>query len=152
MNCPNCGANLPDGTLSCPNCAAPIPSQAGFSNPMPVNTMPKKSNKGLIIGIACGAVVVIAAVILCIVLFSGSQDGTYVNNDFEDYGIDCTLTVDGNKCELKMSGYGESTSEKGTIKFNGKKVTITFDGEKSEGTYNKSKKTIEIDGMTFKKK
>lgn len=152
MNCPNCGTNIPDGVLSCPNCAAPVSNQTGFSNPMPVNAMPRKSNKGLIIGIACGAVVVIAAIILCIVLFTGGKNGTYVNNDFKDYGIDCTLKVNGSKCELKMAGFGETTTEKGTIKFNGSKVTITFDGESSKGTYNKSKKTIEIDGMTFKKK
>ena len=152
MNCPNCGTNLPDGTMSCPNCAAPVPAQTGYSNPMPANAMPKKTNKGLIIGILCGAVAIIAAIIICIILFTGTTDGTYVCEDFVESGIDCVLKVNGSKCELKMTFLGESESEEGTIKFSGKKVTITIDGETNVGTYNKSKKTIEIDGMTFKKK
>ncbi len=156
MNCPNCGAQLQEGTLVCPNCAAALPvdnaSQPAF-NQAPVYDVPKKSKKGLIIGLSCAAVVVIAAVILCVVLLiGGGKNGTYLCKDMEAYGVTCTIKVDGSKFTMKMAAFGENETQKGTIKFNGKKVKLTAEGETIEGTYNKSKKTITFEGMTFTKK
>ncbi|MDE7431186.1 MAG: hypothetical protein K2N34_04625 [Lachnospiraceae bacterium] len=105
MNCPNCQTNLPEGAISCPNCATPVPYPNAFSNPIPTDGMQKKPKKGLIIGISFGAVIMIAALITCILFFIiGQKDGTYVCEDLSAYGVDVTLKVNGNKCELKVSG------------------------------------------------
>lgn len=155
MNCPNCGADVQEGLMSCPNCAAALPVT---ENPYDVSTgpmaVPKKTNTGLIIGVACGVVVLLAAAIVCIVLLiGGGKDGTYVCKDLSALGIECTLKVDGNKFTMKMEAFGESETETGTIKFSGKTVKLTSsDGETIEGTYNKSKKTITVDEMKFTKK
>lgn len=153
MNCPNCGTEVQEGSLSCPNCAAALPITSDVSNGGFSPAAPKKSHTGLIIGVVCGVVAVIAAIILCVVLLGGGgKDGTYVCKDMEALGIECTLKVDGSKFTLKMSAYGESEKQSGKIKFDGKKVTLTVDGESIEGTYNKSKKQITVEGMTFTKK
>lgn len=154
MNCPNCGTNVPDGMMSCPNCAATLPvNDNSYDSTTGSMASPKKKNTGLIIGVIAGVVVLLAAVVVCIVLLLGSgKDGTYVCKDMSGFGVDCTLKVDGNKFTLKISGFGESESESGTIKFSGKTVKLTSDGETIEGEYNKSKKTITIEGMTFTKK
>lgn len=154
MNCPNCGTYIKEGVMSCPNCATELPVTNSFydasSGPMAV---PKKTNTGLIIGIVGGVVVLLAAAIVCIVLLLGNgKDGTYVCKDMADYGIECTLKVDGNKFTLKMNAFGTTTEESGTIKFSGKTVKLTSDGETIEGEYNKSKKTISFEDMTFTKK
>lgn len=156
MNCPKCGATLQDDMLVCPTCGTPLPvqseSQSDFANAAPT-TAPAKSKKGLIIGLAAGAVAIIALIVVLIVfVFAGGPDGTYECSDLKALGITCTLKVDGDEFTLKMSAYGETETQKGKIKFDGKKVTMTVDGESEEGTYNKSDETIEFEGMTFKKK
>lgn len=154
MNCPNCGTEVQEGLMSCPNCAAALPVT---DNPYNVSTgpmaVPKKTNTGLIIGVVCGVAALLVVAVVCIVLLLGNgKDGTYVCKEMSAFGVDCTLKVDGNKFTLKMSGFGESEKESGKIKFSGKTVKLTVDGETIEGTYNKSKKTITFEGMTFTKK
>ncbi|MBQ9610324.1 MAG: zinc ribbon domain-containing protein [Lachnospiraceae bacterium] len=172
MNCPSCGNQVADGSMSCPVCgAALIPSggmqpqyqsapqgfdsmQQGGMQPQ-YQAVPQSSggNKtGLIIGIIVAAVAVIALV-LCLVLgvFSG-KDGTYVCNDYAAFGMDVTLEVDGDNFTLTMNAFGETETESGTIKFKGDKVELTAEGETIEGDYSKKDKTITIEGMTFKKK
>ena len=157
MNCPNCGTELPEGSVVCTNCAASLVESTiqsnDFNQASAYTEPPKKSKKGLIIGLSCAAVAIIAIVVIAIVLIiGGNKNGTYTCKEMESYGVKCTLKVNGDKFTLKMSAYGEEEKESGKIKFKGKKVTLTVDGEDVKGTYNKSKKTIDIEGMTFTKK
>ena len=80
--CPNCGANLPDGSAFCTNCGARLaraaapaaapaarPAYAGAPAPRPS----KKSRKGLILGLV--AVVLLAAIALGVLFLTGVLGG-----------------------------------------------------------------------------
>ena len=172
MICPSCGSQVDDNSPSCPVCGGTLfdqnAMQQGYGQPQGMNPMqggaqpqyapepPKKSKTGLIIGIVVAAVAVIA-IVLCLVLgvFS-SKNGKYVCDDYAAFGMDLSLTVDGDKFTLEMSAFGESDSTEGTIKFKGDKVEMTAEGDTIEGTYSKKDKSITISeeglSMTFKKK
>ena len=116
---------------------------------------PKKSNKGLIIGLAIGGVVLFIAILSVIVaiatpsILNTKRNGTYVCND---YGMTMTLKVNGEKFTLTSKYDGESEKTNGKIKFDGDTVKLTAKGETIKGKYNSEKKTITIEGMKFKKK
>ena len=161
MNCPTCGNFIPDGAPACPNCgtvAAPNYSQPqAYGSPYynPGMVTPKKSNKGLIIGLAIGGVVLFIAILSVIVaiatpsILNTKRNGTYVCND---YGMTMTLKVNGEKFTLTSKYDGESEKTNGKIKFDGDTVKLTAKGETIKGKYNSEKKTITIEGMKFKKK
>lgn len=159
MNCPTCGNFIPDGAPACPNCgtvAAPNYSQPqAYDSPYnnPGMGTPKKSNKGLIIGLSAGAAVIILAVVVTAFVFLfTTKNGTYVCNDYKEYGVTMSLKVNGDKFTLTNKYDGESEKTNGKIKFDGDTVKLTAEGETIKGKYNSKKKTITIEGMKFKKK
>jgi hypothetical protein len=204
MICPNCGADIPEGSTSCPTCGyeagatqtyeggtqygetaaasaqyagsdaqysdanaqyansnmqytdpnAPYadPTQAAYGSPY--GTAQPKKKTGMIIGIIAG-VVVVAAVVVCLVLFvfGNKRDGKYVCDIYSAFGIDVYLDVNGEDVKMVMEydtdGDGEITedeqeSQEGTIEFDGDTCTITIDGSSEECTYDKKEGTITI--------
>lgn len=170
MNCPNCGAELPEGSTWCAACGNAIDAQpAGgaadslFSGTPVAEAPAKKSKAGLIVAVVA-IVAVIAVLAVVVILKGGKHNGTYKLTSLSAYGmefsvdqfesmagvkVDMTLTVKGSKCELKVSketaeamGSG-FTSGTGKIKFDGDKVTIESDGTLT-GTYDADAKTITL--------
>lgn len=155
MNCPFCGANLPDGTDFCSNCGQVItPTQSsnpsgfnpnaaifnGVSNNAPYQASPavpaKKSN-GAVIG-AIVAVLVVVGVVLFIL-----TNCKYIGN-YSFYGIkmtymgqEMTFTAD----ELGMSSEDAKLS---VGLFN--KASFTFEGKKYTGKLKVKGKDVEIIG------
>ena len=167
MNCPSCGNQVADGAANCPVCGAPLMVAGGMPQGMdpmqqggvqPQYQAPQGGGKktGLIIGIAVAAVVVIALIVCFALGLFSSKNGKYVCDDYASFGMDVTLEVKGSDFTLTMSAFGETESQKGTIKFKGSKVELTAEGETIEGKYSKKDKTITIEedgmSMTFKKK
>lgn len=83
MNCPRCQNPIPEGSAFCPRCGYTMtpmqnPSQASWAEP------PKKSNKGLLLGILAGAAVlvcIVLAVILVVVLKGQKKTANTDNTD-----------------------------------------------------------------------
>lgn len=134
---------------------SPAPAYGVPTDVIPTDVVPeKKSKTGLIIGIVAG-VIVLAAIVVCIILFvfGNKTDGKYVCDVYAAFGIDVYLDVDGSDVsmvmEYDMDGDGEITEdeqeiEDGTIEFDGDVCTITIDGDSQEATYDSKEKTITI--------
>lgn len=163
MNCPVCGNEMPEGVTQCSACgysadaAQPVQQmqpmqpmqQAGFNNEEPA-----KSKKGLMIGIIIGAVVLIAAiaVILIVFVFGKSKlEGTYKCDDYEDFGLTMELELDDGKCEVVVTGWGESDTQEGTYTVDGDTVTMVFPDETMVGEFDSKEGTLTIDGLVFEK-
>ena len=161
MNCPNCGADIPEGELTCPVCG----SSATDAQPVNMTSTAApapKSNKGVIIGVVAALVAIAAIVVVLVVfVFGGSKpDGHYVCDDMSFGGIEMALDINGDKATMSMTmefdvdGNGEidpeteseSETQEGTVSIDGDKMTLTFDGESMVATYNKKEKTIVLDG------
>lgn len=178
MNCPNCGAELPEGSTWCAACGSAVDAQqsggvndALFSS-APASAPAKKSNVGAIIAVI--AVVVVIAVLAVVVLTRGGKyNGTYELSEVSAFGmtfsakefeemsgqkLDMTLTVKGSKCTLSadMADMGVEGSGSAKIKFSGDTVTITDGGQTITGKYDSSEKTITLNSqgvdMVFRKK
>lgn len=139
MFCPNCGAQIPDGTKFCSRCGKSLVANTSSSTPSPQNTsfqaahsgapqyqsqsvsytplptQPKKSNKGLVIGLIAAAVVVVIVAILffssCVFgkfSYVGTWEGT---GDYSGDIVDITLTLEGdNTGEMEMAYDGDTIS------------------------------------------
>ena len=122
--------------------------QSGYGYPQGYPAPKRGKKKGLIIGIA------IAALVLIICFATGvfsSKNGKYVCNDYASSGMYMSIEVDGSDFTLTVTEDGETSTSSGTIKFKGDSVVLSAAGETLEGTYDKSNKTITIEGLTFKK-
>lgn len=168
MNCPNCGAQLPDGATFCTACGTPIQQAAPDMYAQPENAYAQpayeaaqpaapKSKKGLIGGIIAG-VVVLAAILVVLFVFvlgGGKLDGKYVCKDFAAFGMDMYIEIDGDKFTMVSAYEDEKESEEGTVKVDGDKISLTVDGETLDAKYDKKEKTITISesgiSLTFTK-
>ena len=171
MNCPNCGADLPEGAQFCSICQQPIAGPAGASvndqlfNAAPTyDAAPKK--KTPVVGIVIGVVAALAiAFVLVFFVLGARYNGTYMLESMSYGGMTMTasdlgmddigLKVSFGKCEfvggesLGLDAYGKSK-----IKFTSDSVTITdSDGTEATGDFDGSSFTLEIEGveMTFSK-
>jgi hypothetical protein len=133
--------------------ANPYPAQPTYATPYPAQPE-KKSNTGLIVGIIAG-VVVVAAVVVCLILFvfGSKTDGRYSCDTFAAFGMDFYLDVDGEDVTMVIQydydGDGEISddekeTEEGTIEFDGDVCTITIDDESLDCEYDKKEKTITV--------
>lgn len=173
MNCPNCGADLPDGSTYCSICATPIQgNQPNVSDGLfnqssaPAATPKKSSPVGIIIGVVAALVVVF---LLGFFVLGGRYNGTYMldtmsmegmtisASDLAAFGMsDVGIKVSFGRCSFvggESLGLGESGKSK--IKFTSDSVTITdSDGTTATGSFDGKSFTIESSGveMTFTKK
>lgn len=180
MNCPNCGAELPEGSTWCAACGNAIDAQSSggaadalfSSSPAAEAPAKKKSSAGAIIAVI--AVIAVVAVLAVVVLMKGGKyNGTYELSEVSAMGmtysaeefeqlsgqkLDMTLTVKGSKCTLSanMPGMGVSGDGSAKIKFSGDTVTIEDNSQTITGKYDSSAKTITLNSqgvdMVFKKK
>lgn len=178
MNCPNCGAELPEGSTWCAACGSAVDAQqsggvndALFSS-SPAGAPAKKSNVGAIIAVIA-AVVVIAVLAVVVFMKGGKYNGTYELSEVSAFGmtysaeefealsgqkLDMTLTIKGSKCTLSanMSGMGVVGDGSAKIKISGSTVTIEDSTQTITGKYDSSAKTITLNSqgvdMVFKKK
>ncbi|MCM1288901.1 MAG: zinc ribbon domain-containing protein [Clostridium sp.] len=182
MNCPNCGAELPEGSTWCAACGNAVDAQqsgggvndALFSGaPTGVTAAPaKKSKVGAIIAVVA-VIAVIAVLAVVVVLKGGKYNGTYELSAVSAFGftysaeefealsgqkLDMTLTVKGSKCILSadMADMGVEGSGSAKITFSGNSVTIEDGSQEITGTYDSSEKTITLSAsgvdMVFKKR
>lgn len=178
MNCPNCGAELPEGSTWCAACGNAVDAQSSggvndalFSS-SPAAVPAKKSNVGAIIAVIA-VVAVIAVLAVVVVMKGGKYDGTYELSEVSAFGmtysvdefeklagqkLDMTITVKGSKCTVSanMPGMGVEGDGSAKIKFSGDTVTIEDSSQTMTGTYDSSAKTITLNSqgvdMVFKKK
>lgn len=168
MNCPSCGADLPEGSAVCNVCQQPIAGAANVNdslfNTAPTAVAPKK--KAPVVPIVIGVVAIAVIAFLLVYFVVGARyNGTYMLESMsysgmtltaEDLGMeDVGLKVSFGKCEfvggddLGLSGY-----EKSKIKFTSDTVTITDgDGTEATGDFDGDSFTLDITGveMTFSK-
>ena len=168
MNCPNCGAEIPEGITFCSSCGTSVQAQPSVQPAYDMGSAPYQATPGVapkksapigaIIGIAV-ALVAIVCVVFFVFLKGGNYNGkykliemTYMGKTFNEEDISAagqsmTLTIKGSKCDLE--------GENAKIKIKGDKVEVTDSVGTYEGTYDKSEKTItlDIEGiiMVFKK-
>lgn len=77
INCTECGKEVSDKAITCPNCGAPIKNNTVYvkrPNGQLAPTPKKKSNKGIIIAIVIGIIVLIG-------LFGGNSESETKSND-----------------------------------------------------------------------
>lgn len=174
MNCPNCGADLPDGSTYCSICGAPIQgNQPNVGNAMfnqsgmPAAAPAKKSSPvGIIIGAVAALVIVF---LLGFFVLDGKYNGTYMLESMSMQGFTITeadldsmgasdvgIKVSFGRCSFvggESLGLGETGKSK--IKFTSDSVTITdSDGTTATGSFDGKSFTIISSGveMTFTKK
>lgn len=172
MNCPNCGADLPDGSTYCSICATPIqgnqPNAGGamYSQSGASAVPTKKSSPvGIIIGVVAALVVVF---LLGYFVLGGKYNGTYMldtmsmegmtfsASDLAVFGMsDVGIKVSFGRCSfVGGDSLGLGDSGKSKIKFTSDSVTITdSDGTTATGSFDGKSFTIESSGveMTFTK-
>ncbi|MBQ9199789.1 MAG: zinc ribbon domain-containing protein [Lachnospiraceae bacterium] len=174
MNCPFCGADLPEGSDFCPSCGQVITPEQSQSNQtgfnvnnaifngasntsyQPAAPAPaKKSNSGSIIGIVVALLVVVAVGLF---IFTNCK---YIGN-YKFYGMKMTYmgqTMTFTASDMGMSSDAAKLSvglfNRATFDFNGDKSTgkltvkgsdVTLEGSDGTlyGTFDKSEKTISI--------
>ncbi|MDE6025640.1 MAG: zinc ribbon domain-containing protein [Lachnospiraceae bacterium] len=178
MNCPNCGAELPEGSTWCASCGNAIDSQSSggasdalFSSTPTASAPAKKSAAGPIIAIVAILAVIAVAAILVVpkMKYNGTYElsevsamgMTWTAADFEEMSgqkLDMSLKVSFGKVELSadMADMGVEGSGTAKIKISGSKVTITENGQTLEGKYDSKAQTITLNAegvdMVFKKK
>ncbi|MGN0152444.1 MAG: hypothetical protein ACI39Q_08220 [Wujia sp.] len=174
MNCPNCGADLPEGSTFCSICQSPVgDAQSAVNdalfNGAPVYAAEPAKKKAPVLGIVIGIVAIVAiAFLLIFFVLGGRYNGTYMLDSMSADGMTITaddlsafgmtnfgIKISFGKCEF-VGGEDYGFDEAGTskIKISGGKVTITdTDGTTATGTFDGDSFTIEESGvsMTFKK-
>lgn len=91
MFCGNCGTHNNESSAFCANCGAPLT----LETPAPQAPAPKRSKKGLIIGLSIGAAVLaILAVVLILTLGGGKKSGAQAPEDIAAQYMDCFLDAD----------------------------------------------------------
>jgi hypothetical protein len=165
--------DIPEENSVCPSCGYQTDASVGgvqqfdgdaqYSDPYQAAPVyapaPEKKKTGPVIGIIAG-VVVVAAVVVCLVLFvfGNKTDGKYVCDTFAAFGMDFYLNVDGEDVEWVMAydtdGDGtisdeEKETEEGTIVFDGDICTITMEGESMDCAYDKKEGTITLSDDDF---
>lgn len=142
MNCPNCGADLPEGSTFCSVCQAPIngaatsPVNDALFNAAPTYAAGSAKKKAPVVGIVIGVIVALAA-LFCIGFFvlGGKHNGTYYLESMSyfgetlsasDLGMDGVgLKVSFGKCEFVGAEDLIGETGRSKIKFSGDEVTIT---------------------------
>lgn len=158
MNCPNCGADLPEGSTVCSVCSTPI-------NTAPAYEAAPAKKKAPVVPIVIAVVVVLAAVLIGYFVINGKHNGTYYLESMSyagttmsasDLGMtDVGIKVSFGRCEFVGGdelGLGDSGRSK--IKFSDGTVTITdSDGTSISGDYDGDSFTLNASGvdMTFTK-
>ncbi len=153
MNCPNCGADLPEGSVVCSVCAAPI-------NAAPAYVAEPAKKKTPVVAIIIGVIVILAAV-FCVGFFvlGGRHNGTYYLESMSyagdtlsasDLGMDSVgLKVSFGRVEfVGADDLGLGDSGKSKIKFSGDTVTITdSDGTTLSGDFDGDSITLDASGV-----
>lgn len=174
MNCPNCGAEVPAGSVMCPVCGNPVVAQPNmpYGAPTPaqpeyMDLTPMKKKSSPLIGIIVAIAAIVAVLLVGYFVLGGKYTGTYKLTEVSvsAYGIteslgeeelmangmgNVSLKVTFNRCKFKGL---ESYSLTGPYKFkiSGEKVTITGSDGSIYGKYDKDEKSITLtetaDGM-----
>ena len=170
----NAPAGNPFGAMEAPQGYDPAQQPMGMDDPFAVppistqlQTPPKKSHTGLIIGIIAG-VAVIAALVVCLIMgvFSGKNGKYYLDSmnyngvsltadSIKAFGLDVSdmyIELNDDKFTLSLGSLG-GVSASGDVTYDGSTITLTYEGRSISGTLSGKTITIEIEGsgMTFKK-
>lgn len=94
------------------------------------------------LSLALAVVMIVSAVLLTACGSDDKLSGKYV---YEIYGMEITMSFDGDKVTMDVLG----ESEEGTYKLKGDKVDITIDGDTKTADISSDHKTItlELEGM-----
>lgn len=177
MNCPNCGAALPDGSTYCPICAMPIQGNQPNGSMMFQQPAPSRK-KAALVGIIISAVVVLAITFLLgFFVLGGRYNGTYMldpdckyngtymidsvslgewtlpASDLASFGMDdIGIKVSFDECSfVGGESLGLDSSDTSRIEFIGDTVIITDnDGTTAEGSLDGNSIIIESDGLLMK--
>lgn len=169
MNCPNCGAEVPAGSVMCPVCGGPVVAQPGLdygaapTQPQYMDLAPRKKQSALP-GILIALVAVVAVVLVGYFLLGGRYVGKYklvemtyeedgysetvTSDDLEMSGMNVSLNVGIRTCKFK--GLGQDNA-KYKISIKGEDVTVTASDGTIHGSYDKENKriTLPFDGALF---
>lgn len=176
MNCPNCGAALPEGSTYCSICAMPI--QESLSDGMMFQRQPAPPRRRTALaGIIISAVVILAVTFLVsFFTLGGRYNGTYMldpdcryngiymldtvslgdmimpASELASYGMsDIGIKVSFGRCSFVGSeALGLGNSGESRITFTDDTVTIIdSDGTTAEGSFDGSSFTIELSGLSM---
>lgn len=139
MNCPNCGANLPDGSAFCNFCGTQFQQANPYTNPYnaaPVNqynaapaaTAKKAPTAAIIAGIVI--LLAVAAIIVVLVTKGGKSGNKDVDGNYVLYKMDYAgMTYDEDDIIASTSANERNLKIKGdTVTFNGASADIEYDG------------------------
>ena len=101
-------------------------------------------SKGMIVGIAAGAVVIIGLIICFALGLFHFRNGTYIWDDYEFDGTSLMLEISGDEGVLTAKYNGKTDTENIHLDFDGSKVVLSANGKYIEGTYNRKNQTISI--------
>lgn len=136
MFCTKCGKNIEDTASFCIHCGSKVEGQTAASQYAPqqqyAGYAPKKSNKGLMIGLIAGAAVVAIVLILVLVVFPGGSS-EIMGKWYDESGFTTVEFMGGGKCKTSAMGFMEfegnytfdSGSKKGTITISAMGMTET---------------------------
>ncbi len=132
MRCPNCGAEIPDGSVQCPNCGVRILQNQGPYYPNQNPSYAPRAGKGKLIAII--AVVVAATLIVAGIAILFSSPGNAPSNGFSNGG-GTSNTNTNNDIEFKSKMIGEHSWRLEVSANDIDPENLTYAIEKSDGTF-----------------
>lgn len=156
MFCTKCGKNIEDTAAFCVHCGSKVEGQPAQPQYAPQQqpagyAPPKKSNKGLIIGIIAGAAVVAIVLILVLVVFPGGSSDI-MGKWYDETGYSTVEFMGGGNC--KMSAMGMELDATYTFDANSKEgeMTMSFMGMTETSSFSINDKGIlNIEGTEYSK-
>jgi hypothetical protein len=160
MYCTKCGQQSEDGTVFCSRCGnnlqsanqsptapAAAPVYQGYAQGYPV---PKKSNKGLIIGLSVGAAVLVIAAVLLFVFILPGGSGDIAGKWYEQTGFGGTVEfLSGGNVNYEAAGFpmsGKYTYNSGSKTG---QMTIEIFGMSEDVDFALEGNMLNVDGAYF---
>ena len=116
----------------------------GYSREEQKKTGKKAGGIGKWIGLSAGILAVGAVLVLWLLGFFHSKNGTYIWDDYQVFGMTVELKIDGDTADLTITADGKPQTQKCNVAFDSDKVVLSMNGKYLNCEYNRKKQTITI--------
>lgn len=123
-----------------------------YSESLPEPRVKEKAGKngiGKWIGLSAGVLALGAVLVLWLLGFFHSKNGTYIWDDYQVFGMTVELKIDGDTGDLTITADGKPQTQKCDVTFDSDRVVLSMNGKYLNCSYNRKKQTITIPDDTY---